>query len=414
MAPILSVAEREYLEKIYFSAELPGSLRGPRKLLELVKAENKFGSLTLKQISTWLRSQPVYSRFRGARVNYPRNSGFNPQFVGDLCQFDLMDMSEEEEYSELTELTYKHVMVMVDCFSRYGMIIALANRESGTIIEALKRLFDTHNYHPERAMCDNAGEFVAAPTKKYFKEEKIHMSFSTSKIHCPTAERLIRTLKQALRRHRSAYNTNAWIEPLGAIMLSYNKSKSLNTHKLRPADVFSKPKVAWKAYANLYLKKKTEKKKNKTRESDVKKASMKRKYKRREFSASTLPKVGEYCRISRLKDFYEKESSERGQFSHEVYKIVAVTWTNGLPMMTLEDLKGKKIKGKFYVQELIIVDYSPTRDVFEVEEILGDKIDGGVKMVRVKWRGYNRKFAEWIRESALISLRPGEMKAHIQ
>ena len=68
------------------------------------------------------------------------------------------------------------------------------------------------------------------------------------------------------------------------------------------------------------------------------------------------------------------------------------------PMIHVEDLKGKQVKGGFYPEEVQVVDYSPD-NLFEIEKVLGRKSVNGVAYVKVKWSGYTG--SEWIEAAKL-------------
>jgi len=57
------------------------------------------------------------------------------------------------------------------------------------------------------------------------------------------------------------------------------------------------------------------------------------------------------------------------------------------------DMRNEPIKGSFYNEELMktkIPDYA------RIEKVIARKTINGVPMLRVKWKGYDNNFNEWI------------------
>jgi len=64
----------------------------------------------------------------------------------------------------------------------------------------------------------------------------------------------------------------------------------------------------------------------------------------------------------------------------------------------LADLKGEKIKGSFYEQDLQKTASTPSTD-FLVEKVLDTRTIRGQKQLLVKWLGYSKDFNRWIKAS---------------
>ena len=184
----ISKEKSEYLHSSYYNINKTGSFRGPKPLFDLVKRENKF-KISYDEIREWLKGQSNYTRWREPRKNFSRNP-IEPQFVGDIFQFDLMSFTEQPEYVKKLGKTMKHAFIGYDSFSCFGFAVALSDRKSEDIIRVLKRIFK--HYKPISCMADRAGEFISKKTKKFFDELGIQLYFSNSMIHCPGAERLIK------------------------------------------------------------------------------------------------------------------------------------------------------------------------------------------------------------------------------
>ncbi len=86
-----------------------------------------------------------------------------------------------------------------------------------------------------------------------------------------------------------------------------------------------------------------------------------------------------------------------------MYKVIEVSHSGEIPMFRLEDLNQRPIIGKFYAQEVSVVDYNP-ENVFQIEKILCKKKISGKIHYRVKWSGYGNSANSWVPASELMEL----------
>lgn len=195
----LGEEEKTYLKTLYYNVEKTGSLRGPRPLYELVKNEGKM-KISMNKIKNWLKSQPVYTRFKHVGEvgveKQPRNK-IEALYVGHIYQWDLMTVDpdygkENRTLQEIQQDKKSYVLVSVDVFSRFMMVAALTGRDSDSLIAGLKLIFDSFKYKPAMAMGDPAGEHRSGETKKFFKSRGIHLYYANSIKHAASAERCIR------------------------------------------------------------------------------------------------------------------------------------------------------------------------------------------------------------------------------
>lgn len=183
---VLTARKSAYLKNLYYDIRKAGSLRGPKALYKAVKRENKF-QISLDEISHWLEGESVYTRWKPARKNYPRNDdSIKPQYVGHQFQFDLMSFVNEKEIWE--EESYEYALIGLDTFSRYAFMVVLPDKTSEVVIQALQIIFDSNDYHPTTTLADPAGEHVSAKTRSFFEKRDIHLYYTNSKLHAPNCE----------------------------------------------------------------------------------------------------------------------------------------------------------------------------------------------------------------------------------
>ena len=70
-------------------------------------------------------------------------------------------------------------------------------------------------------------------------------------------------------------------------------------------------------------------------------------------------------------------------------------------MYILKDLKGEIIQGKFYQQELQVVD-KKLPEVYRIEKIIRTHNKGKHKQYLVKWHGYDDSHNSWISASQIV------------
>ncbi|XP_052127744.1 uncharacterized protein LOC127750332 [Frankliniella occidentalis] len=108
-------------------------------------------------------------------------------------------------------------------------------------------------------------------------------------------------------------------------------------------------------------------------------------------------KVGDFVRISREKQQFEKEGAYN--WSEEIFEIVKVI-PHQQPVYLIADIDHHEpIEGHFYGWELNKVT-KPT--VFEIDHIVQTKGKGPKKQLLVHWRGFPKASRSWIFEKELI------------
>ncbi|KAK3920564.1 Putative uncharacterized transposon-derived protein [Frankliniella fusca] len=107
-------------------------------------------------------------------------------------------------------------------------------------------------------------------------------------------------------------------------------------------------------------------------------------------------KVGDYVRISREKQVFEKGYT--WNWSEEIFKIIQVI-PHAVPVYRLEDLDKDPIEGTFYEMELQKV---TKPEAFKIAYIVRSKGTKGIRQHLVHWRGYPKKSHSWIFEKDLV------------
>ena len=102
--------------------------------------------------------------------------------------------------------------------------------------------------------------------------------------------------------------------------------------------------------------------------------------------------IGDRVRISLLKNTFEK--SYTSNWTEEIFIIDNIK-TSNVHYYFLKNLKGEKIDGMFYAQELL---KTKQNDLYIIEKI----IRKNKNRYLVKWRNYSDKFNSWVDKDDII------------
>ena len=172
------------------------------------------------------------------------------------------------------------------------------------------------------------------------------------------AERFIKTLKSKIvKKYMTSVSKNVYIDKLDDIVDKYNNTYH-TTIKTKPIDV----------KGNAYI--------ITSREINNKDPKF---------------KVGDYVRISKYKNIFDK--GYMPNWSEEVFVIKKVK--NTVPWTyVINDLNGEEIIGTFYEKEL----QKTNQEEFRIEKVIRRKGD----KLYVKWKGYDNSFKSWIDKKDII------------
>ncbi len=285
---------------------------------------------------------------------------------------DLVDMSEWAASNS----GFKWMLNIVDVFSRYAWSVPMQNKTAPIVLEALKSVVKSGR-KPKKIWWDQGGEFVNVKMNAYLKKEDIVGYHTYGTYGSVMVERFNRTLKGRMWRRFTEENTRRWVDMLPQLLQEYNNSKHRSI-KMTPTEA-SNPKRE-KALLTLQYKDAHE-------HLDP---------------PTTPPKfaLGDWVRISREKGHFEK--GYLPNWSREIFKVISILHTNPR-VYEIKDLKGERIKGAFYEQNLQKTIERPSGD-FLVEKVLDTKVEKGQKFLLVKWLGYNKSFNRWIPEAAVTQV----------
>ena len=360
-----SATWREYLKKIYFNPEEPGSYEGVDKLYQRVKKEGKF-KLTKSRVKRWLQNQLSYSLNKHVDRNFPRGKviveGIDSQFDADLASMT--------DYADSNQ-GYKYLLVVIDIFSRYGWVEPLKDKSANNIVRAFNNIIETGR-KPRILRTDAATDFTSRKFQNFLKENDIHHFTTHNEKQANYVERFIQTIKKKLRRYMAQKQTEKYIDILPHVVDSYNRTWHSGI-KSEPINVTKKneKKLWWQMYwpDRKRVKKEGVRKKNKF-----------------------AYKVGDKVRISQTRTSFQREYDNK--WTYEIFKISRRYIRQDQPIYILTDWFGERIKGTFYQKELQKVDIN--QKPWKIEYTIDTDGVGRNTKYLVKWLGWPEKFNSWV------------------
>lgn len=154
--------------------------------------------------------------------------------VGSNLMVDLMI------YDRYEINKYKYILNCIDIKSRYAYGVALTNKTSQTVADAMVKVFKWMGKVPETLQMDNGTEFTSKIFKDTMAKEGVHLLHysDVGDIRKQSViERFNRTLAGDLRKWRENTGGSKWYQVLDTIYKQYN-NREHRTIKAKPIDVW--------------------------------------------------------------------------------------------------------------------------------------------------------------------------------
>ena len=335
------------MKKAWYDPENPAGYGGVSKLSKAVNQN-------AKKTKNWLKSQNAYTLNKPMRRRFPTRA-YKTFGIDDLWQMDLMEMIP---YSKINK-GYKYILSCIDVFSRFARAIPIKSKSASEVNEAMKRMFA--NGHPDNLQTDLGKEFYNSKVKALLKLNGINHYTVHSQYKAALVERFHRTLRERLKRYFDAQGNKVWITVLPKIINSYNYSPHRGLNGLRPTDISNDNQLKiWLSREKKHVK-------------------VKPKY-----------KVGDFVRISKISASRFIKNFDTN-WSDEVFQISQINIKQVPVMYVIRDYENNVVQGKFYEQELQVINEPTT---YRIQKVLKSKGVGKNKQYYVRWHGY--KTPTWI------------------
>ena len=197
------------------------------------------------------------------------------------------------DYKTSNNKGFRYVLIVIDNFSKYLWAIPLKNKFSQTITNEFSNILTTSKRKPNKLKSDRGSEFYNSIFQNFLKSKNIqHFSRYTDK-GPSIAERVIRTLRNLLRKPVFEKGNADWLSELPSVIKQYNNTIH-HSIKMTPNQA-SKKVIEKIVYSNLQDKRK----------------KLNPKY-----------KLGELVRTADIKKVFSKGDSTN--FSYKLYTITEI------------------------------------------------------------------------------------------
>ena len=188
------------------------------------------GAYTNKLLK-YLRRNKTHSLFKRKRRKFPRRRIIT-RYPGNIVQSDLIDM---QKFSG-SNSGYNYILVVIDCFSKKLWTRPLKTKRGQETADALRSILESMRYPVQTMIFDEGLEYVNKYVSNLLNEFNIHSYHIKSRLKASSAERVNRTIKQALWKIFHETKKTRWVDVIDSIVDNYNKTYH-TTIKMSPDEV---------------------------------------------------------------------------------------------------------------------------------------------------------------------------------
>ena len=249
---------------------------------------------------------------------------------------------------------YKYILVVMDMYSRKAWAFPLKNKQTKTVVEKFRQLFDELPKTPNFLWSDRGTEFTGKPMQDFLKKHNVKQYSTYSVNKASVIERFNRTLKLMMEN-----DDQNWLDALPRLIHEYNNTVHSGINE-KPNNVFERKAIPTGSPL-IYSKR---------------------------FKDKPKFKVGDHVRVSIVKAPFEKQTNN---WSKRIYTVSKVLDTNPITYK-IDDIVEGTVQGSFYPQELQKTDMN----FFPIAEIKKTRTRNGQKEILAKFEGYEDLKPEWI------------------
>ena len=179
------------------------------------------------------------------KKNYPTNK-IVYNHIDEIWSIDLADMID---YKISNNKNYRYIFIIVDNFSKYLWAIPLKNKYSQTITNEFSNILTTSKRKPLKIESDRGTEFYNSIFQNVLKSKNIHHYLRYTDKGPSIAERVIRTIRNLLKKPVFEKGNVNWLSELSSVIKQYNNTIHQSI-KMTPNQA-SKTSNERKVYSNL-------------------------------------------------------------------------------------------------------------------------------------------------------------------
>ena len=251
----------------------------------------------------------------------------------------------------------KYLLCAIDLFRKYAWVVPIKNKKGTSKVNAFKKIISERRRKPNKIRVGQGSEFYNNFFIDFLKTNNTEMYSTYNEEKSVAAKIFIRTLKNKIFKHLTAFSKNVYFDVLDNIINKYNNTVH-GTIKMKPIDVTGDSYAEYNEDFN-------------TKDPKF--------------------KVGNHVRISKYKNIFAKGYAPN--WSEEVFVVSKIKYK--VPWnYVVSDLNGEEVTGSFYEKEL----RKTSEEKVRIEKVLKRK---GDKMY-VKWSRYDNRFNSWTNKKDLI------------
>ena len=152
------------------------------------------------------------------RKNFPTNKIIY-NHIDEIWSIDLVDFSD---YKTSNNKGFRYIFIIIDNFSKYLWAIPLKNKYSQTITNEFSNILTTSKRKPLKIESDRGSEFYNSFFQNFLKSKSIHHYSRYTDKGPSIAERVIRTVRNLLKKPVFEKGKADWLSELPSVIKQYN------------------------------------------------------------------------------------------------------------------------------------------------------------------------------------------------
>ena len=161
--------------------------------------------------------------------NYPTNKIVYNR-IDEVWSIDLADMID---YKIAKNKGFRYIFVIIDKYSKYLWAIPLKNKYSQTITSEFSNILTRSKRKPIKVESDRGTEFYNSIFQNFLKTKTIHHYSRFTGKGPSIAERVVRTIRNLLKKPIFSAGNADWLSELPAVTKQYNNTIH-NSVKMTP------------------------------------------------------------------------------------------------------------------------------------------------------------------------------------
>ena len=152
-------------------------------------------------------------------------------FRDNIWGAELADMQSLRKYNK----GIKYLLCAIDLFNKYAWVVPLKDKRGINIVYAIQKVI-SEGRKPNKIWVDQVGGFYNYLFMRFLKVNNTEMYSTYNEGKSVVAERLIRTLKNKIRKHMTAVSKYVYFDVLNDIVNKYSNTLHRKI-KMKPFDV---------------------------------------------------------------------------------------------------------------------------------------------------------------------------------